>query len=217
MKTNKPFDLIRPKSPEVYQNKKGIAVIAIILITAVVSLALAGGGVYYWQNQEFQKQKQGSEKQVQDLEKQLEELKKEKEELEKQGEESQNESENETGTNITPDYSSGENVIKTYYKALNAKDWDTAYSCFSKELQNQQSLSSMKASWQNIKSIKIKSMTQKYVAASARIYEAMVEEDAEYINPSLVAGGDTHFINTTDTTYQGDWRITQIATSPINI
>lgn len=119
---------------------------------------------------------------------------------------------------VIPDFSSGEAVIKTYYRALAAKDWETAYSCLSKEQQGYSSLEKLKPGWENYKKIGIKSLTVRYQAASARIYEAMVVEDVEYKDSSVIAGSyDTHFYSTADIDYNGNWRIMQIATSPINL
>lgn len=121
---------------------------------------------------------------------------------------------------VTPDYSSGEAVIRTYYKALAAKDYETALSCFSEKAKkdNNYTLESFKKGWENYKKIGIKSLTVRYEAASARIYEALVVEDVEYYDDSVIAGNpDTRFISTADVDYNGNWRITQIATSPINL
>lgn len=206
--------MLKDNSLDIARDRRGIAPIVIILIIAIISALVAGGGAWYFGDQQAKKQKSDNNKRIEELEKQIKDLEKQKEELEDQ---SQNGLKGKTGTKVAVDMSSGENVIKTYYKALNAHDWDTAYSCYSDELKQQNTLDQMKAGWQNIKTIRIKTLTQRYVAASARIYEAMVEEEAVYYDPNMVAGGDTHFINTTDTTYKGDWRITQIATSPINL
>lgn len=59
---------------------RGFSTIVVILITAFLSLTVAGGGVWYWQNQEAQKQKTDSDKKTQELQKQVEDLKKEIEE-----------------------------------------------------------------------------------------------------------------------------------------
>lgn len=63
------------------KDKRGLAPIVIILITAVVSLAVAGGGVWYWQDQQAKKQKEDSNKRIAELQKQVDDSKKEVEEL----------------------------------------------------------------------------------------------------------------------------------------
>lgn len=62
------------------KDKRGIAPIAIILITAVVSVLVAGGGAWYFGDQQAKKQKADSDKKIADLEKKIEELKKASEE-----------------------------------------------------------------------------------------------------------------------------------------
>lgn len=63
-------------------NQKGLAPIAIILITAVVSLGVAGGGVWYWQNSEKNKQQQENQSKVFALGDAKKTLEKDKAELE---------------------------------------------------------------------------------------------------------------------------------------
>lgn len=69
--------MLRDKSLDFTRDKRGISRIVIILITAIVFAGLAGAGVWWWQNQQFQKQKQDSDKKIQELQKQIEDLKKE--------------------------------------------------------------------------------------------------------------------------------------------
>ena len=67
-------------------NQKGLAPIVIILITAIVSLGVAGGGVWYYQDQQAKRQKEDSDKKVAELQKQVEDSKKQIEELQKSNE-----------------------------------------------------------------------------------------------------------------------------------
>lgn len=66
-------------SLDIARDSKGIAAITVIIIIALLSAGLAGGGVWYWQNQQLKKQKQDSDKQIQDLQKQVDDLRKEEE------------------------------------------------------------------------------------------------------------------------------------------
>lgn len=78
---------MRNHSYHISQDKRGLAPIVIILITAVVSLGVAGGGVWYWQDQQAKKQKEDSDKKVAELQKQVDDSKKQIEDSEKELEE----------------------------------------------------------------------------------------------------------------------------------
>jgi len=101
------------------KDQKGLAPIVIILIVSFVSMALAGGGVWYWQSQKannekvkLEEQKAGLEKKIQDGSKQLED---QKGELEKLKEESSKKDEAEK---VTP-----EDIVELFYKAKKNKSW----------------------------------------------------------------------------------------------